>query len=294
MITTVLLNILASACRGRKLSLFILKRFIVLLFIFNLCVISNAHADKNSFGYRIFEIQKKQAIKGSTLAQYKLGTFYEYGISVKPNTKQAKAWYQKAAKKNNKPAIDRLLYLKIKQQGFNKTQHTKWLNKIINESRKGNVHSTILMGQLYHYNLGVEKDLNKARNLLRRASSNGHTEIDFEIQAISRELEKNNPVIEANETPETEVKAVNLETKPVAKKQTAKKTKSKPKSVKKTKSKKSAKKKSANNEIKRKNYERAMRKQYREQLILQQQQQWSEDEEWSDEEEGDGDDKTDE
>jgi len=82
--------------------------FFLIYLLFN---IINVNADENSFGYRVFVLQKGMALRGSTLAQHKLGTFYEFGISVEPDPDEAIIWYKKAAEKNNKAAIDRLIYL---------------------------------------------------------------------------------------------------------------------------------------------------------------------------------------
>lgn len=146
-----------------------------------------SYAGEGDFGYRVFEIQKKFAIKGSRLAQYKLGTFYEFGISVKPNPQEAIVWYKKSASKNSKQAKNRLLYLDIKLNGYKKPKHDNWVAKIKDEASSGNVHSIILLGQLNHYGLGVKKDLTIALSLLREASSRGYAEIDFEIDEILKQ-----------------------------------------------------------------------------------------------------------
>ncbi len=254
-----------------------------MLFISSLLSISTVTtADENAFGYRIFEIQKKHAIKGSTLAQYKLGTFYEFGISVKPNPEEAKVWYEKAAKKRNKPAADRLIYLELKQRGF-RPEDSAWINKIKEEARKGNVHSTIILGQLHHYGIAVRKDLKRAVKLLRKASSRGHTEVDDEVSAIEKQLNKNKP----KEKPVKEQQAESVQKKSAEKSSPPKAEpvkKAPPKPKKKKSTKKSATVESTiKEEERRRKYEKAMRKQYHEALILQQQQEWSEGEEWSDE-----------
>jgi len=242
--------------------------FILVSFLTSL---NTANADENAFGYRIFEMQKKHALKGSTMAQYKLGTFYEFGISVKPNPQEAIVWYKKAAKKRNKRAANRLTYLDVKLNGYNNS-HAQWLNKIKDETQGNNIHSTIILGQLHHYGLGVKKNLPVALKLLRKASVNGHTEIDFEIDMIQKQMApiQTKPITIAKSAKETETSKAkpNIKTKlPDAKP----KVKANKKLAKKA-------------QAKRKKYEEAMRKQYREQLILQQQQEWSEGEEWAEEE----------
>ena len=257
-------------------ALFLLSLILLPLFLFPIMTSAN----EGEFGYRVFKLQKKQAIKGSTFAQYKLGTFYEFGISVKPNPNEAKVWYEKAAEKNNKPAANRLIYLEVKKLGYNKSKHLSWVNKIIDESKKANVHSTIILGQLYHNGIAVNKDLDKAIKLLRKASSRGHTEVDNEIAQINKELQKNNPPEEPVETDEVKVKEINVSVKKQTGKQPGKQPRKEAIEVKATEQKAAPKKKSKakkkknkseddrrrSEEDRRRRYEKAMRKQYREAL----------------------------
>jgi TPR repeat protein len=221
------------------------------------------NADENSFGYRVFKMQEKMAKRGSALAQYKLGTFYEYGISVKADTDAAIIWYTKASEKRNKAAVNRLIYLDMKRKGYHEATQADWINRIQDEAATGNVHSIILLGQLHHYGIGVKKDLMKACNLLQKASSQGHTEVDDEVDLINLKMAANKPkpvapVIVAKEKP----------SKPPA-------TEAPRTSVKKKTSKSLKKAKLA--EEKRRKYERVMQKLKEEALILEQQQKWSED-----------------
>ncbi len=236
-------------------------------------------ADEGSFGYRVFKMQEKQANKGNSLAQFKLGTFYEFGISVKPDTNEAIKWYKKSAQKKNKAAIDRLTYLDIKQNGYKKSTHSKWLNKSINGAKFADANNMIVLGQLYHYGLGVKTDLKKALSFLQKASSVGHAEIQSEINIINKKL---NPEVKKPEK-------IDIEPQKIVTKEPVKKAKAKTSKKKKIASKKkktSAKKKKANAAaLKRQRYNEAMRKLHRETVILQQQQEWTEDEDGDGEEE---------
>lgn len=243
------------------------------------------NADDSTFGSQIFKIQKKHALKGNTLAQYSLGTFIEYGISVKPDPKEAIVWYEKAAAKHHKPAANRIIYLDIKLNGYKESTHNAWVNKINDEASRGNIDSIIILGQLNYYGLGVKKNLPKALKLLLKASSRGRIEVDTEINQLKKLTGKST-------TNQKAVVNTKVEKEPEVSKPDAVKTskpkadvakKSKPKSVSKNKSppKKTASKKSkAEKELaRRKKYEAALRKQHREELILEQQQEWSEGEE---------------
>ncbi|MCW8933873.1 MAG: sel1 repeat family protein [Gammaproteobacteria bacterium] len=224
-------------------------------------------ADVNSFGHRIFIMQEKQAQKGNTLAEYKLGTFYEFGISVKPDTEKAKIWYEKAAKKKYNPATDRLLYLDIKQHGYKKSSHANWLSNISRKAKNGRANALILFGQMHHHGLGVKKDLNKAIELLSKASSLGHTEVDREIGEIKQKIASKNKAVE---------KPAEKKQPEVAKKVVKKKTKAVKAAPKKARIKKSAKNKEREAALKRQKYEETMRKLRQEALILEQQQEWTE------------------
>jgi len=224
-------------------------------------------ADQNSFGHRIFVMQEKQANKGNALAQFKLGTFYEFGLSVKPDTEKAKAWYEKAAKQNNDAAASRLIYLDIKQNGYNESLHANWLSNITKKAKNGRANSLILLGQLHHHGLGVKRDLKKAVKLLGSASSLGHAEVDKEIAVINKKIAK------------MENKAVIKKEKVVTKKVEKRKPKPVKAPPKKTQASAAKKNKEREASLKRQKYEETMRKLYLETLILQQQQEWTEESE---------------
>ena len=228
-------------------------------------------ADVNSFGHRIFVMQEKQANKGNALAQFELGTFYEFGLSVKPDTEKAKAWYEKAAKQKNEAASSRLIYLDIKENGYNESLHANWLSNVSKKANNGRADSLIILGQLYQHGLGVKKDLKKAVKLLSSASSLGHAEVDKEIALIKEKIAK------------TENKAVKKKQPAVTKKVEKKSTRPAKAAPKKTQAQNQSSTVKRNKErdaaIKRQKYEETMRKLYLETLILQQQQEWTEESE---------------
>jgi len=168
------------------------RQFFILFFLgsfISQVYIANA-AETAPFGQRVFAMQKKLAEKGNPLAQYKLGTFYECGISVKPNMEEALKWYKKASAKGHKSAANRMVFIEIKTQGYREADHAEWLQRIKNEAASGNMHSIILLGQLYHRGLGVKQDYAKAMKLLSKAITKGHSEIDDEIDDLQKKLNK--------------------------------------------------------------------------------------------------------
>ena len=140
------------------------------------------------FGARVFQFQEKLAMKGNHLAQYKLGTMYELGVAVESNLDEALGWYQKSADQGYQPAKNRITYLEIQHRGYDKNRHEKWLKDVQNSAQSLESDAILLLGQMYHYGVAVDKDLDQALALLSRASSLGHTEIDNEIAAVEVEL----------------------------------------------------------------------------------------------------------
>jgi len=235
----------------------------MLIFCFMLPSQTVKSEELGTFGARIFTFQEKLAKKGNMRAQYKLGTLYEFGISVKPNIEQASHWYQLAAKKDYIPAINRNIYLEVKANGFVPQKHNQWLSDLINLVDTADPNALILLGQMHRHGIGVKKDLEKSLSLLSRASSLGHTEIDAEIDEISRALEKQ----DAQATENKKRKAlINKKKKAAALK--------KRNEEKRKKNKQNKKQKEADEKLRR--YEEAMRKLREEEQLLEQQQKWAE------------------
>ena len=219
--------------------------------------------DLGSFGDRIFQFQEKLAKGGNKLAQYKLGTLYEFGVSVEPNMEQARVWYEKSAEQGYQPAINRLTYLEVKQSGYAEDKHGAWFEQVLKLVDENEPDAMILLGQMNRYGIVVDQNLNLAVGLLARASSLGHTEVDSQIDELKREIRARKQQKKAAESRQEVV-----EKKPVKKK--------KPVKVANNKTTRSKANKRAEREAKRRRYEEAMRKLYRETLLLQQQQEWAE------------------
>jgi hypothetical protein len=244
----------------------ILKQIILFIFACSILQINAAIAgEPGRFGERIFHFQKKLAMKGNTLAQYKLGTLYEFGVFVKPNVEEAKVWYKKASEKAYRPAINRLLFLEIKHTGYHKSRHADWFKNILADVDLSESNALIIFGQMHRYGIVVSKNLNKAVVFLERASSQGRTEVDFEIEEVNEEIaahkakrEKRSKKISREKT----VKAKPVKqviNKPVQKKSLL-----------------ASKDRQKNKAARKQKYEEIMRKFYQDELAIQQQQQWSE------------------
>ncbi len=218
-------------------------------------------ADLGSFGERIFQFQEKLANNGNKLAQYKLGTLYEFGVSVAPDPEQARRWYKESASQGYQPAIDRLTYLEVKQNGYDESLHRVWFERVLTQAEAYEPDSLILLGQMNRHGIVVDQDLKLALNLLQQASSLGHTEVDSQIDELKRQIQLNQQRIQASKQ-EKAAKA-----KPVPQPRPAKVV---------DKPAKAEIDKQAEAEDRRRRYEKAMRQLYKEELRLQQQQEWAE------------------
>lgn len=223
--------------------------------------------DLGSFGERIFQFQEKLANNGNKLAQYKLGTLYEFGVSVAPDPEQARLWYKKSASQGYQPAIDRLTYLEVKQNGYDESQHRVWFERVLTQAEAYEPDSLILLGQMNRHGIVVDQDLNLALNLLQQASSLGHTEVDSQIDELKRQIQANQQRIQASKE-----KAAKAKAKPEPQPRPAKVV-NKPANVEPARVEVDE---QAEAEDRRRRYEKAMRQLYKEELRLQQQQEWAE------------------
>lgn len=240
--------------------------FILLLSIVSYMPTAKAEG-LGSFGDHIFRFQEKMANKGDVLAQYKLGTLYEFGVSVKPDIEQARHWYQLAAKSDYQPAINRNTYLDIKSSGFDPQKHKAWLVALKQQADSAEPNALILLGQMHRNGIGVTKNLDMALDMLSHASALGHTEIDSEIDAISLEIEKESAKQEAQRIAEEARKEQLAEKNEALQQQKLEEEKRKQNAVKQ---------KETSMEEKRRRYDEAMRKIQEEQRIIEEQQKWVE------------------
>jgi TPR repeat protein len=137
----------------------------------------------------VFRFQQKLAKKGNAYAQYKLATMYETGDGVEADINKAKQWYQQASAQGVKAASDRITYLVVEEQGFNKAEHMAWLEGVEAGAKKREVESMHMLGQLYHKGIGVKKNLEKSLALLTYVSSTGGGNVESEIALIHDEID---------------------------------------------------------------------------------------------------------
>jgi len=148
-----------------------------------------AEVDASSQSNNVFKFQQKLANKGHAHAQYKLATMYESGSGTKQDLEQAKYWYDKASSAGIKVADDRITYLVVKQQGYDKTKNSTWLAGIQKDARESKGDALFLLAQLYRQGLGVKKDLYRSREILDKVSLLGAADVENEMILIQQEID---------------------------------------------------------------------------------------------------------
>lgn len=140
----------------------------------------------------IFKFQQKLAAKGNASAQYKLACMYEFGTGIEQNLERAQHWYVQASSAGVKAASDRMTYLLVKQQGYDKKKNSAWLDGIQKSAKESNGDAMFLLAQLYREGLGVKKDLTKSVEILDQVSLLGAADVEKEMALIQQEIDVRN------------------------------------------------------------------------------------------------------
>ncbi len=135
----------------------------------------------------VFNFQKKMAERGVTISQFKLGLMFETGSGTTKNIESAIDWHKKAASKGYKPAINRLTYIEIQQDGF-REKHRSWLKSLKVDARFNEGESLFLLGQMFSKGMGVSKSLTKSLKLLRKAAAANIPGSEAEINRVEAEI----------------------------------------------------------------------------------------------------------
>ena len=135
----------------------------------------------------------KAAEAGHAEAQYSLGFCYERGYGVSKNLQKAREWYTKAATQGHKEARQALQTLPVAQtptstltpaqieelyQMGREHYYARDFNSAVyyftQAAEAGHVEAQHSLGLCYKYGYGVKKDLQKAREWLQKAATQGH------------------------------------------------------------------------------------------------------------------------
>jgi len=233
------------------------KRLIpFLIALISIQVAFNTAIASDSVAEYIIKSRLIQAEKGNADEQYKLASMYELGIGTDIDMQQATHWYSRATKTGYKDAEKRLSYIDIKKNGFNKKAHGKWLKKIKSSAKANDSESLMLLGQMYSYGLGVQKDMDEAFRLVNKANLDNPVVL-FELDRIEKERRKVASLKKKRDA-QAEKKRIEAEKQVVAKAKAAEK------------------KKVLSKEERRRSYEATMQKIRDEQRILDEEQAWAE------------------
>jgi len=115
----------------------------------------------------------KKAEEGVSLAQFRLGGKYYFGIGVKRDYKEAGKWFRKAAEQGYTDAQSILGWMYYVGWGVEKDcrEAAKWYRKA---AEKGDVEAQEHLGFLYVLGEGVERDCNEAAKWYRKSAEQGY------------------------------------------------------------------------------------------------------------------------
>lgn len=219
----------------------------------------------------LFNFQLKLAKNGNAQSQTKVGEMLEAGNGIDKDLKQARHWYELAAKSGYQPARDRLTYLDISTRGYNKSKNGAWVDSIKSQAAGQDRDSMLLLAQMYRQGIGVKKDYGAAKQLLNVLSVSGNMVIDFENVQLNADIaadKKHQQELEAQSAAQDKQRAEAERQKKIQEaaqaKQAAEKAKADEAAQQETK------------EQKRARYEAVMKKLKEQQQRLEQQQKWAE------------------
>ena len=99
---------------------------------------------------------------GDQFAAYMIGSMYEQDL----NVAKAKSWYEKGANQNDVRACYRLAYLYEQEQNYQEA--LKWYLKA---DELGHLNAANAIGYLYSNGLGVDKDLEQAKDWFKKGAN---------------------------------------------------------------------------------------------------------------------------
>jgi len=113
-----------------------------------------------------------RAENGDVNAQNRVGVFYETGIGTKPDFREAKKWYSRAADRGDAAAITNLASLHISGRGVS-VDFERGVELLRNAAKQGFPAAIGKLGFAYVTGQGVPFDTHEGLRLLRDAASSG-------------------------------------------------------------------------------------------------------------------------
>jgi len=115
----------------------------------------------------------RAAAKGSTVAQYRLGAFYERGMGTARDAERARVWYTRAAEQGNVKAMHNLAVLSVSGGRSDYSAAAKWFAQAADF---GLTDSQVNLAILHQSGLGVSKNPAQAYKWLTLAARGGDRE----------------------------------------------------------------------------------------------------------------------
>jgi uncharacterized protein len=123
---------------------------------------------------------------GDAIAQFQLGYWYETGApQLKPNYREAAAWYRRAAAAGYAPAQLNLgaLYRLGRGVKKNEAEAARWYRKAADQGNRG---AQANLARMYQAGTGVPRDERESFELFRKAAEQNHARAQYET-ALSYE-----------------------------------------------------------------------------------------------------------
>ncbi|MBO4502601.1 MAG: sel1 repeat family protein [Candidatus Methanomethylophilus sp.] len=135
---------------------------------------------------KAFELFTKGAEEGNVFCQYYLGECYRNGRGTKPDEAVAMRWYKKAADQGH------IVSKRIIEDQRNKEilEDQTPFATFEKSARAGNAQSMYIVGRYYEDGIGIEKDLNKAKEWYRKAKKRGNSAAKRALEALEGKEEK--------------------------------------------------------------------------------------------------------
>ncbi|MCF5729895.1 SEL1-like repeat protein [Aeromonas veronii] len=128
----------------------------------------------------------KSAEGGDAVAQFTLGSRYDFGEGVEQNDSKAVEWYRKAAEKGLPAAQFNLGLMYQNGQGVVKSdsQAVEWYRKAAEQEYPS---AQCAMGFMYEEGKGVEQSYSQAVELYRKAAEQGHSDAQCNLGVMYRQ-----------------------------------------------------------------------------------------------------------
>lgn len=131
-----------------------------------------------------FEETLKLAEQGDAEAQYRLGTYYEYGLGTNVDEQKIIEWTTKSAEQGHVPAISQLAEWYFVGERYVEQDIPKALDYYKLAADKNDIFALYELGRIYLYGIDLERDMNESVRLLTLASEQDSTQAQMLLAEI--------------------------------------------------------------------------------------------------------------